>query len=66
MVLSITGTEKIYGRTPFRPTDVYLDVLEVLPGENIKEQKTEMIGIMVRHLILTNTERRDTIWQKDM
>ena len=66
VVLSITGTEKISGRTPFQPTDVYLDVLEVFPGENIKEIKTETIGMMVRHLILTNTEKRDTIWQKDM
>lgn len=66
VVLSITGTEKISARTPFQPTDVYLDVLEVFPSENIKEIKTEMIGMMVRHLILTNTEKRDAIWQKDM
>ena len=65
-VLSITGTEKISQRTPFQPTDVYLDVLEVLPGENIKEHKTEMIGMAVRHLITNNIEKRDAIWQKDM
>ena len=47
-------------------TDVYLDVLEVFTGENIKEMKTEMIGMMVRHLIVTNTGKRDAIWQKDM
>lgn len=61
VVLSITGTELISGRTPFRPTDVYLDVLEVFPNKNIKEIKTEMIGMMVRHLLLTNTEKRDAI-----
>jgi 1-acyl-sn-glycerol-3-phosphate acyltransferase len=66
VVLSITGTEKISKRTPFQHTDVYLDVLEVFPSENIKELKTEMIGVMVRHLIMTNTEKRDVIWQKDM
>ena len=66
VVLSITGTEKISKRTPFQHTDVYLDVLEVFPSENIKELKTEMIGMMVRHLIMTNTEKRDAIWQKDM
>ena len=66
VVLSITGTEKIFQRTPFQPTDVYLDVLEVFTGENIKEMKTEIIGMMVRHLIVTNTEKRDAIWQKDM
>ena len=66
VVLSITGTEKISQRTPFQPTNVYLDVLEVFPGENIKEMKTEIIGMMVRHLIVTNTGKRDAIWQKDM
>ena len=66
VVLSITGTEKISKRTPFQHTDVYLDVLEVFPSENIKELKTEMIGMMVRHLIMTKIEKRDVIWQKDM
>ena len=66
VVLSITGTEKIAKRTPFKPTDVYLDVLEVLSGENIKKTKTEMIGTAVCRLIETNTEKRDNAWQKDM
>ena len=66
VVLSITGTEKISKRTPFQHTDVYLDVLEVFPSENIKELKTEMIGMMVRQLIMTKIEKRDAIWQKDM
>ena len=66
VVLSITGTEKIAKRTPFKPTDVYLDVLEVFSGETIKKAKTELIGTAVRRLIETNTEKRDNAWQKDM
>ena len=66
VVLSITGTEKICTRTPFQPTDVYLDVLDIFPGEDIKGIKTETIGRMARHLIVTNTEKRDAAWQKDM
>jgi len=66
VVLCITGTEKISQRTPFQHTDVYLDVLEVFPTQGVKETKTEMIGTAVRHLIATNTERRDAIWPKDM
>ena len=65
-VLSITGTEKIFKRTPFQHTDVYLDILEVFPTQGVKETKTEMIGAMVRRLIATNIEKRDVIWQKDM
>ena len=66
VVLCVTGTEKISKRTPFKSTDVYLDVLEVFSGENIKNTKTELIGTAVRRLIETNTERRDGAWQKDM
>ena len=66
VVLCITGTEKISQRTPFQRTDVYLDVLDAFPTQGVKETKTEMIGTAVRHLIATNTERRDAIWTKDM
>ena len=64
-ILSITGTEEISARTPFQPTDVYLDVLEVFPGENIKECKTELIGSAVRCLIETEIGKREKQWQKD-
>ena len=64
VVLSITGTERIAKRIPFHATDVYLDVLEVFP--NIQEMKTEQVGAAVRRLIETNTEKRDSAWQKDM
>jgi len=66
VVLCVTGTEKVSKRTPFRKTDVYLDVLEVFSGTNIKETKTEMIGTAVRRLLQINTEKRDKQWQKDM
>lgn len=58
VVLSITGTENIHARTPFQISHVYLDVLEVIPSENMKGMKTELIGTAVRHLIETNLEKR--------
>ena len=64
--IHVSGTQKISKRTPFQHTDVYLDVLEVFPTQGIKETKTEMIGTAVRHLIATNIEKREAIWQKDM
>ena len=66
VVLCVTGTEKISKRTPFRRTDVYLDVLEVFSAQGIKETKTEMIGTAVRRLIEMNIEKRDGEWQKDV
>jgi len=59
VVFCVTGTEKISKRTPFRLTDVYLDVLEVFSAQGIKETKTEMIGTAVRRLIEINTEKRE-------
>ena len=59
VVLCVTGTEKISKQTPFRQTDVYLDVLEVFSAQGIKETKTEMIGTAVRRLMEINTEKRE-------
>ena len=59
-VLSITGTENISKNTPFRRSDIYLDVLEVFPASAIQNMKTEQIGKYVCHLLKTNTEKRDT------
>ena len=59
VVLCVTGTEKISKQTPFRRTDVYLDVLEVFLAQGIKETKTEMIGTAVRRLLEINTEKRE-------
>lgn len=59
VVLSITGTETIHKLTPFQVSHVYLDVLEVIPAENIKGTRTELIGTAVRHLIETNIEKRN-------
>ena len=59
VVLCVTGTEKISKRTPFRRTDVYLDVLEVFSAQGIKETRTEMISTAVRRLMEINTEKRE-------
>jgi len=66
VVLCVTGTEGVSKRTPFRRTDVYLDVLEVFSAQGIKETKTAMIGTAVRRLMEINIEKRDKQWQKDM
>lgn len=65
-MLCLTGTENIWKRTPLKYTDVYLDVLEIFPAENIKVIKTEAIGTRLRQLLQSNIEKRDDTWQKDM
>lgn len=59
-VISLSGTTQIHRNIPFRATDVYLDVLEVIPAEHVINAKTEMIGKTVRHLLETNQEKRLT------
>jgi 1-acyl-sn-glycerol-3-phosphate acyltransferase len=50
-VVAVRGTELIHTRTPLRKTDVYLDVLEVLPAEWIKSCKTDVIGNRVSQIL---------------
>lgn len=59
VVLCITGTETISKRTPFRCSEVRLDVLEVFSSEAVKETKTEMIGTAVRRVLEIHTEKED-------
>lgn len=59
VVLSIAGTERIRHRVPFRRSDVALDVLAVLPAEQIQQQKTEAIGQTVRQLLMQKQEERN-------
>ena len=44
VVLAVSGTEKISKNYPLRHTDVYIDVLEILPSKQVKETKTDIIG----------------------
>ncbi len=51
VVLAVRGTEQVHSRTPFRKTNVYLDVLEVLPADWIKSNKTDIIGSRVSRML---------------
>lgn len=48
VVLAIRGTEHIHKNAPFRKTDVYLDVAEVIPANDVNYMKTAEIGNRVR------------------
>lgn len=59
VVLSVVGTEKIHKRAPFKATDVYLDVLKIIPADEAKATKTDIIGEKVKVLIEKNIEKRE-------
>ena len=59
VVMTVVGTEKIHKRTPWRSTHIYLDILDVIPAEEAKASKTEVIGTAIRQMMETNIEKRD-------
>lgn len=54
VVMSISGTEQIHKNCPFHHTDVYLDVLEVIPSDEVKALNTNALGERIRE----RTEQR--------
>ncbi len=59
-VISVSGTEQIHRNIPFRATDVYLDVLEVIPTEHVINAKRDTIGNTIHQLLDTQQEKRLT------
>lgn len=55
VVMSISGTEKIHKRTPFKRTDVFLDI-DVIPSDEVKQMKTDEIGDRVRTILESRLE----------
>lgn len=60
-VISLTGTEKIHRNYPWHRTDIYVDVLEIIPAEEIKGVKTEIIGSRVETLLRANKIKRECV-----
>ena len=58
VVLSIAGTQQIHSRTPWRRTEVYLDVLQVIPAQRVAQSRTEQLGAHIRQLLDKKQEER--------
>lgn len=53
-VMAIRGTEQIHKNVLRRHTDVYLDILRVLPAEHVASMQTRDIGTEVERLLRSN------------
>jgi len=51
-VLLVRGTPQIAKRFPWRGTDVYMDVLDVIPAEEVAAAKTVELGNRIREMML--------------
>jgi len=60
-VISLNGTQNIAGNFPMRATDVYVDVLEVLPADQYHKVKTDVIGGRVEQLLRENKGKRENM-----
>ena len=59
VVLAVRGTEKVAKNYPFRRTDIYLDVLSVIPAEDTVRLRTSQIGDAVREELLKHFEKTE-------
>lgn len=65
-VIAVSGTNRIVKNFPLHKTDVYLDVLDVIPAEKVKNASTHILGAETAGLLLNNTEKREKTWQQDI
>lgn len=54
VISSVSGTEKIRKNILRRPTDVYLDILEVIPAEQVKAMSTAELAAHSSRIIAEN------------
>lgn len=50
-VMCLRGTEKIHKNYPWRASDVYLEVLDVIPAQELMSENTSAIGSRVEQLL---------------
>lgn len=64
-VIAVSGTDHIAKNFPWHKTDVYLDVLDVIPTENVQNSSTHLLGTVAACLLRKNIEKREKTWQPD-
>lgn len=52
----VHGTEQVHNSVLRRATDVYVDVLEVIPKENVKTAGSHMVSMAVECLLKQASE----------
>lgn len=51
VVIALRGTEKIFHNVPWRPTKVFLDLVDVIPAETVAQTETEELAEICREKI---------------
>ena len=56
VVMSIKGTEQIHKNVLRRRSDVYLDILQVIPESRVESESSNIIGSEIRDMLLDSLE----------
>ncbi len=57
VVMSIKGTEQIHKNVLRRRSDVYLDILQVIPESRVESESSNIIGAEIRDMLLDSLEK---------
>ncbi len=63
-VVTVKNTERIAKNFPFRKTNVYVDVLKIIPAEEVKAKRTVELSEKIRALMLDNLSNYEEIDEK--
>ena len=58
VVVGIRGTERVHNRAPWKKTEVYLDILEVIDGEKVKALSSHELADIAREKLITATDNK--------
>ncbi len=58
VVLTVSGTEQVHKNFPLRRTHIYLDVLAVIPAEQVTASRTEALGTQISDIMNKNLEKQ--------
>lgn len=55
-VVAVRGTERVRSRAPFRPTEIYLDVVDVIDSETVKTLSSHELSDRARSALILATD----------
>ena len=59
VVCTVSGSEKVHKRAPFRRTHVYLDIIEVIPTQEVLDNRTNDLGHKIYQAMVENLNQRE-------
>ena len=65
-VVRVQNTQHIRENFPWQATDVYLDILDVIPARQVQAEGSHAVAAAAERLLKEKQEKGETIWQQAM